>query len=45
MIANDPHASQGAQNGIAVAVNQAQEAVAGSVNNLQIPGIPQIHFN
>lgn len=45
MIASDPHASRGAQNGIAVAVNQAQQDFAGSVNGLQIPGVPQISYN
>ena len=45
LIAADPHAALGAQNGINNAINQAQQSFAGSVNGLNIPGIPQIHFN
>lgn len=45
LIASDPHAAQGAQNGIAVAVNQAQNDLAHFVNGLAIPGVPEIHIN
>lgn len=44
LIASDPHAAQGAQNGIAVAVNQAQNDFAHMVNGLGLPGV-QIHVN
>jgi hypothetical protein len=33
------------QNGITDALNQAKDAAAGSVNNLNIPGVPHISFN
>lgn len=45
IIASDPHAALGAQNGINHAINQAQANFAGSVNNLNIPGLPTVHFN
>lgn len=44
LVASDPHAAQGAQNGIAVALNQAQNDFAHLVNGLEIPGF-HIHVN
>jgi len=45
IVASNPHAALGAQNGINDAVNVAKDNFAGSVNGLQIPGVPPIHFN
>lgn len=45
IIATNPHAATGAQNGINDALNSAKAGFAGSVNNLQIPGVPPLHFN
>jgi len=40
-----PHATIGVQNGINDALNQAKDAAAGSINNLNIPGVPHVSFN
>ena len=44
-IGASPHAAVGVQNGITDALNQAKDAAAGSVNDLNIPGVPHISFN
>lgn len=41
----NPHAALGVQNGINDSINQAKDQVAGSINNLNIPGVPPVHFN
>ncbi|MEW1938673.1 hypothetical protein AB0331_15045 [Dietzia maris] len=41
----NPHAALGVQNGINDSINQAKDHVAGSINNLNIPGVPPVHFN
>lgn len=41
----NPHAALGVQNGINDSINQAKDAAAGSINNLNIPGVPPVHFN
>lgn len=40
-----PHAAVGVQNGINDALNNAKDGFAGSVNGLQVPGVPHISFN
>lgn len=42
--AND-HAATGVQNGINEAINQAKDNAVGSINDLQIPGIPPLAIN
>ena len=42
---SNPHAALGVQNGINDSINQAKDHVAGSINNLNIPGVPPVHFN
>lgn len=44
-IGASPHAAVGVQNGITDALNQAKDAAAGSVNDLNIPGVPHISIN
>lgn len=41
----NPHAQQGIQNGINDVMNQAKDAAAGSVNGLNLPGVPHIAVN
>lgn len=41
----NPHAAQGVQNGITDTLNQAKDSAAGSINNLNISGVPPIEFN
>ena len=41
----NPHAAMGVQNGINDSINQTKDHVAGSINNLNIPGVPPVHFN
>ncbi|MBM7230742.1 hypothetical protein JTP68_09490 [Dietzia cinnamea] len=41
----NPHAALGVQNGINDSINQAKDHVAGSINSLNIPGVPPVHFN
>ena len=43
--AANPHAAQGIENGFNDAVNNAKDAAAGSINNLNIPNMPPVHFN
>ena len=38
-------AALGVQNGINDSINQAKDHVAGSINDLNIPGVPPVHFN
>lgn len=45
LVASNPHAAQGAQNGINDAINQAHADFATSVNGLQIPGVPPLYVN
>ena len=42
---SNPHAALGVQNGINDSINQAKDHVAGSINDLNIPGVPPVHFN
>ncbi|MBB1030457.1 hypothetical protein G6027_06075, partial [Dietzia sp. SLG310A2-38A2] len=44
-IGGNPHAALGVENGINDSINQAKDAAAGSINNLNIPGVPPVHFN
>lgn len=39
------HAATGVQNGINDAINQAKDGAAGSINDLNIPGVPHLSFN
>lgn len=41
----NPHAAQGVQNGINDSINQAKDATAGSINNMNLPGVPPVSFN
>lgn len=45
IVASNPHAAMGAQNGITDAINQAKDNAAGSVNGLNIPNLPPVSFN
>ena len=45
LVASNPHAALGAQNGINDAINQAKDNAAGSINDLNIPGVPPVSFN
>ena len=42
IVATNPHAAKGAQNGINDAINRATADFATSVNGLQIPGLPPL---
>lgn len=42
---SNPHAALGVQNGINDAINQAKDNAAGSINNLNLPGVPPVSFN
>ncbi|NKV32780.1 hypothetical protein GS921_24325 [Rhodococcus hoagii] len=42
---SNPHAALGVENGINDSINQAKDATAGSINNLNIPGVPPVSFN
>ncbi|KAA0918292.1 hypothetical protein [Dietzia sp. ANT_WB102] len=44
-VASNPHATQGVQNGIIDTINQAKDAAAGSINDLNLPGVPSIVIN
>ena len=44
-VGGNPHAMQGVQNGINASINQAKDAAAGSVNGLNLPGVPPIVVN
>lgn len=41
----NPHAQVGVQNGVIDTTNRMKDDFAGSVNGLQIPGVPHISFN
>ena len=43
--ASNPHAMQGIENGINDGMNTAKDQAAGSINDLNIPGVPPIYFN
>lgn len=42
---SNPHAALGVQNGINDSINQAKDTAAGSINDLNIPGVPPVSFN
>ena len=44
-VASNPHAAQGVQNGVIDSLNSAKEAAAGSINDLNLPGVPPIVIN
>ncbi|MEH6821762.1 MAG: hypothetical protein V7706_17630 [Dietzia psychralcaliphila] len=44
-IGANPHATLGVENGINDSINQAKDAAAGSINNLNIPNLPPVSFN
>lgn len=44
-IAANPHAALGVQNGFNDGLNDLKDAAAGSINGLQLPGVPPVHFN
>ncbi|MGN7227530.1 hypothetical protein ACTHQW_14435 [Dietzia maris] len=44
-VAGNPHAATGIENAIQYEMNKAKDAAAGSVNNLNLPGVPHISFN
>lgn len=44
-VGGNPHAAQGVQNGINDSINQAKDTAAGSVNDLNLPGVPPIVVN
>lgn len=44
-VAGSPHVAVGVHNGWLEFENQAKDATAGSINNLNIPGVPHIVFN
>lgn len=43
--ATNPHAAQGVENAFHDTVNGAKDAAAGSINDLNIPDLPPVHFN
>ena len=44
-VAGSPHVAVGVHNGWLEFENQAKDATAGSINDLNIPGVPHIEFN
>lgn len=44
-VGGNPHAAQGVQNGITDSINQAKDNAAGSVNGMNLPGVPPIVIN
>ncbi|MDI6872321.1 MAG: hypothetical protein QME79_13415 [Bacillota bacterium] len=44
-VASNPHAATGVENAFHDGMNNAKDAAAGSINNLNIPGVPPVHFN
>lgn len=44
-VAGSPHVAVGVHNGYLEFENQAKDSVAGSINDLNIPGVPHIVFN
>ncbi|MGN0100199.1 hypothetical protein [Dietzia sp. CH92] len=45
VVANSPHAATGIENAFHEAMNNAKDTAAGSINNMNIPGVPYITFN
>ena len=44
-VAGNPHTAQGVQNGVIDTLNNAKDAAAGSINDLNLPGVPPIVIN
>ena len=44
-IGANPHAALGVSNAFNDALNGAKDAAAGSINGLQLPGVPPVNFN
>lgn len=43
--ASNPHAATGVENAINDSMNNAKDSAAGSINDLNIPNLPPVHFN